>query len=131
MIELDVHAHLAPINPVRLTKLAGVQWCEKERVLQVDDHRVAIRDLFEPQRLIDWMDSHHVVRALVSIPPPLYRQQLDPIGALAYGAASEFLGLQVPVLLGCLLCLLAWRRTRAQLPRIAPVLEGSETLAAN
>ena len=46
MIELDVHAHLAPINPARLAKLAGVHWHEHENVLQVDDHRVAIRDLF-------------------------------------------------------------------------------------
>ena len=51
------------------------------------------------------------------------------MGALTYGAASEFLGLQVPVLLGCLLCSLAWLRTRSRLPRIAPALEGSETLA--
>jgi hypothetical protein len=51
------------------------------------------------------------------------------MGALTYGAASEFLGLQIPVLLGCLLCSLAWLRTRSRLPRIAPALEGSETLA--
>ena len=35
------------------------------------------------------------------------------MGALIYGVASEFLGLQIPVLLGCLLCLLAWLRTSA------------------
>jgi hypothetical protein len=51
------------------------------------------------------------------------------MGALGYGAASELLGLQAPVLLGCILCLLVWLRTRARLPRIAPVLESSETLA--
>jgi MFS family permease len=51
------------------------------------------------------------------------------LGALTYGVASEFLGLQVPVLLGCLLCLLAWLRTRSRLPRIAPALEGGGTLA--
>jgi len=84
MIDLDVHAHLAPINPVRLAELAGVQWCEQERVLQVDDNRVAIRDLFEPQRLIDWMDERDVRRALVSVPPPLYRQHLEPPQALAW-----------------------------------------------
>jgi hypothetical protein len=43
--------------------------------------------------------------------------------------AAEFLGLQIPVLLGCLLCSLAWLRTRSRLARIAPALEGSETLA--
>ncbi len=51
------------------------------------------------------------------------------MGALAYGAASEFLGLQIPVLLGCLLCGLVWLRAKANLPRMAPALEGSETLA--
>jgi MFS family permease len=51
------------------------------------------------------------------------------IGALSYGAASEFLGLQVPVLLGCLLCAIAWLLAKSRLPRIAPALEGSETLA--
>ena len=51
------------------------------------------------------------------------------MGALTYGAASEFLGLQIPVLLGCLLCSLAWLLAKSRLPRIAPALEGSETLA--
>jgi predicted MFS family arabinose efflux permease len=51
------------------------------------------------------------------------------MGALAYGAASEFVGLQVPVLLGCALCGMAWLRARSGLPRMAPILEGSETLA--
>ena len=51
------------------------------------------------------------------------------MGALTYGAASEFLGLQVPVIIGCLLCALAWQRAWARLPRMAPLLEGSETLA--
>jgi len=51
------------------------------------------------------------------------------MGALAYGAASEIVGLQIPVLLGCLLCALAWLRAKANLPRMAPALESSETLA--
>ncbi len=51
------------------------------------------------------------------------------MGALAYGASSEFVGLQVPVLIGCLLCGAAWLRARSRLPRMAPVLEGTETLA--
>jgi MFS family permease len=51
------------------------------------------------------------------------------MGALAYGASAEFLGLQLPVLIGCLLCALAWMRAQARLPRMAPILERSETLA--
>jgi hypothetical protein len=50
-------------------------------------------------------------------------------GALIYGAASEFVGLQVPVLIGCLVCALAWLRTQSRVGRIAPVLESRETLA--
>jgi MFS family permease len=51
------------------------------------------------------------------------------MGALAYGISSEFLGLQLPVLIGCLLCVLVWLRTQARVPRMASVLERSETLA--
>jgi len=51
------------------------------------------------------------------------------IGALAYGSAAGLLGLQVPVLIGCLLCVLAWVLVRVRLARMAPVLEASETLA--
>jgi predicted MFS family arabinose efflux permease len=50
------------------------------------------------------------------------------MGALIYGIAAEFLGLQWPVLIGCALCALAWLRTRSRLPRMAPVLERGETL---
>ena len=51
------------------------------------------------------------------------------MGALGYGAASEFLGLQIPVLLGCVLCAAIWLRTYLRLPRITPSLEGSDALA--
>jgi hypothetical protein len=51
------------------------------------------------------------------------------MGALAYGAASEFVGLRVPVLAGCLLCGVAWLCARSRLPRMAPALERGETLA--
>jgi MFS family permease len=51
------------------------------------------------------------------------------MGALAYGAASEFAGLQIPVLVGCVICGFALLRAQVRLPRMAPALEGSETLA--
>ncbi len=47
------------------------------------------------------------------------------MGALAYGVASEFLGLQIPVLIGAFLCVLVWLRTWARLPRMVPILEGA------
>jgi hypothetical protein len=51
------------------------------------------------------------------------------VGALAYGSAAGLFGLQLPVLIGCVLCALAWVLARARLARMAPVLEASETLA--
>jgi predicted MFS family arabinose efflux permease len=47
------------------------------------------------------------------------------MGALAYGIASEFLGLQIPVLIGAGLCVVVWLRTWKQLSHMRPILEGS------
>lgn len=76
-IDLDVHAHLAPVLPERLAALPGVQWQAEPPRLTVDGHALGIADLFSPERLLQWMDRHDIARALVSVPPPLYRQQLD------------------------------------------------------
>ncbi len=46
------------------------------------------------------------------------------MGALAYGVASEFVGLRIPVLAGATLCIAVWARTWIRLPRIAAMLEG-------
>jgi hypothetical protein len=51
------------------------------------------------------------------------------IGALAYGSAAGVFGLQLPVLLGCLLCGMAWLVARSWLARMVPLLEASGTLA--
>lgn len=51
------------------------------------------------------------------------------MGALIYGAASEFAGLQLPVLAGCALCVLCWLRARMAMRRMAPALETGERLA--
>ncbi|HEY8287893.1 MAG TPA: MFS transporter [Acetobacteraceae bacterium] len=51
------------------------------------------------------------------------------MGALAYGAASELVGLQIPVLAGAIICAAVWLRTWLRLSHMAPILEGSETLA--
>ncbi len=77
MIELDVHAHLAPSNPARLAELPGIQWLAQENTLVVDGHKLGVKALFEPQRLVAWLDGQCIARALVSIPPPLYRQHLS------------------------------------------------------
>jgi aminocarboxymuconate-semialdehyde decarboxylase len=84
MIELDIHTHLAPINPSALAALNGVQWHAQDEVLVLDGHRLGVKDLFHVSRLLKRMDKHEVRRALVSIPPPLYRQNLSREDALAW-----------------------------------------------
>ena len=45
-------------------------------------------------------------------------------GALIMGAASEYVGLQAPVIVGAMLCLVGWIWTRARLRRMTDALEG-------
>jgi hypothetical protein len=45
------------------------------------------------------------------------------MGALAYGFASEFLGLRIPVLAGAAICAVVWVWTWSHLPHMAAILE--------
>lgn len=47
-------------------------------------------------------------------------------GALAMGVASEYVGLQAPVIVGAMLCLIGWLWARARMRRVADVLETSQ-----
>lgn len=98
MIDVDVHAHLAPFSGRQVPLVEGVTG--DGEALVVDGHRLGILDLYRPERLVAWMDERGVARALISIPPPLYRQQLDEAdsgawarlvndGLLAIANASE------------------------------------------
>jgi aminocarboxymuconate-semialdehyde decarboxylase len=75
-IALDVHAHLIPIVPDRLSELGGVTWDAGKETLTLDGHAVAAKPLFQPKRLLRWMDDNKIERAWISIPPPAYRQEL-------------------------------------------------------
>lgn len=84
MIDVDVHAHLAPIDPDRLAGLVGVEWSPVDERLTLDGHAIGMKDLFHPERLLAWMDEQGICKSLVSIPPPLYRQGLQARDALAW-----------------------------------------------
>lgn len=84
MIEIDVHAHLAPIHGPGLVGLPGVEWSGADSRLVLDGHVIGMKDLFYPERLVRWMDLNNIQRSLVSIPPPLYRQGLDQDHALQW-----------------------------------------------
>src|ERR1700760_4524460 len=83
-ITLDVHAHLAPIVPEELVKIDGVTWQPDNKTLVVDGHAVGMKPLFDPPALIAWMDRNAVAKAWISIPPPLYRGQLQGDAASAW-----------------------------------------------
>lgn len=75
-IVLDVHAHLVPVDTGELSRLAGVSWDEAKGLMTVDGHVVGLRSIYDPLALRAWMAKHDVHQAFVSVPPPLYRQQL-------------------------------------------------------
>lgn len=83
-VALDVHAHLVPIEPERIERIAGVRWNAERHLLEVDGHTVSVPALYQPDALVEWMDHNRVEHAWISIPPPFYRQ------ALAAGPASEW-----------------------------------------
>jgi aminocarboxymuconate-semialdehyde decarboxylase len=83
-IALDVHAHLAPIFPDELKDIPGVEWKPEAKILVVDGHEVRMKPLFDPPALASWMDRNNVETAWISIPPPLYRAQLQGEDARAW-----------------------------------------------
>lgn len=76
-ISLDIHAHLAPIFPDELATIKGVSWNATDKVLTVDGHDVGMKPLFDPPALVAWIEEHNVEQAWISIPPPLYRPELQ------------------------------------------------------
>ncbi|TAL88845.1 MAG: amidohydrolase [Candidimonas sp.] len=76
-IALDVHAHLVPIYSELLAGIDGVDWLADTGQLVVDGHTIGIKKLFQPEQLLAWMDEHKIAQAWISIPPPLYRQQIS------------------------------------------------------
>lgn len=82
VIDVDVHAHLAPFNGHEVPAIPGI--ASDGEALVVDGHRLGILDLYRPERLIAWMDEQGIARALISIPPPLYRQQLNEADSRAW-----------------------------------------------
>jgi aminocarboxymuconate-semialdehyde decarboxylase len=83
-IALDIHAHLAPVLKDRLDAIAGVTWDEAAGALTIDGYTLAAKSVYRPEALVAWMDEQHVERAWISIPPPLYRLELDVAATRAW-----------------------------------------------
>jgi predicted MFS family arabinose efflux permease len=78
------------------------------------------------QTLLQNSSAPHMVGRVLSLWGMITRAA-PAMGALIYGAASEFVGLRIPVLVGCALCGLMWLRTWMRRRHIAPALEGTDT----
>jgi aminocarboxymuconate-semialdehyde decarboxylase len=88
-IRLDVHAHLIPFAPGDQAGAPGVE-CTARGLLRLDaGDELALRQLYSPQSLVDWMDKNGVERAWVSIPPTLYRLALDASQAQGWTRAAN------------------------------------------
>ncbi len=75
------------------------------------------------QTLLQSSCAPHMVGRVLSLWGMITRAA-PAMGALIYGAASEFVGLQIPVLVGACLCLVVWVRTWRRRASIAAALEG-------
>lgn len=82
-ILLDVHAHLIPLGAAQadaITGHEGVAWSPSGHLV-VDGAELANAQVYDATALVAWMDRHDVGAAWVSVPPTLYRSQLDMVQA--------------------------------------------------
>ena len=73
---IDVHAHLFPVNETKLKAFPNIE-CLADGTLKVDGHAIKLKSLYQPSELISWMDEQEINLALISVPPPFYRQHLN------------------------------------------------------
>ncbi|MER6844099.1 amidohydrolase family protein [Streptomyces platensis] len=73
-LSTDVHTHLAPLLA---HTFEGVEE-DHEGYLTVDGHHIGAAGLYDARRLVQHLHENGVDRAWVSVPPPLYRQRLEP-----------------------------------------------------
>lgn len=84
---IDVHTHLIPEVPEAAVAAAGMTW--EDGALAVAGHRVGPPALYQVERLLDWLGATGLTGAVVSIPPPLYRQGLDEASARVWVRAMN------------------------------------------
>ncbi len=71
---IDFHAHLAPTTPA--ARVAGVIE-EPQGRLSVDGRAIGPSGLYKTEALLEYLDRRYLDQAIVSPPPPFFRQQLD------------------------------------------------------
>lgn len=83
MTGIDLHTHLAP--ELDRTELPGVRI--EDGAVSLDGRRVGPNDLYRPNRLESYLDATGLSEAVVSVPPPFYRQHLTATESAEWVAA--------------------------------------------
>lgn len=81
---IDLHTHLAPAldQPVRGVSREG------DRLI-VDGHRVGTQGLYRPDQLCSHLHAVGLSEAVVSMPPPFFRQHLEARAARAWAKVAN------------------------------------------
>jgi len=74
---VDVHTHLAPIIPSDYRLDSGLHKTEQGHLV-IDGHEVRPLELNQPEALVKYLDARNLDDALVSVPPPFFRQAMNP-----------------------------------------------------
>lgn len=83
-IELDIHAHIAPIA-AGIEAQEGVSWVAETSTLSfAEGGALASPSAVRPEALLAWMDKQRIRKAWISAPPPLYRLALDAAATAAW-----------------------------------------------
>lgn len=82
-IRVDFHAHLAPFLDDEALAGLDVGRDEKGRFV-LDDHAVGPSGLYRPGQLTAYLAERDLDRAVVSVPPPFFRQGLDAAAAAGW-----------------------------------------------
>lgn len=83
----DVHAHFIPPNVVAAAETGRFGMRIEDGKLVVPGATIPLAQITDFDALLGWMDERLVFGAVLSIPPPLYRYDLEP------AAAAEWTGL--------------------------------------
>ncbi len=83
MSRIDFHVHLAPRLTDEGLGATSVSRAEDGKLV-LDGHAVGPPPLYDPARLLGWLDTRGLDEAVVSPPPPFFRQGLDPDATVAW-----------------------------------------------
>ncbi len=77
----DMHAHLIPPNVVEAAEAGRFGMRVENGKLVLPGTAIPLQKLTDLDALLEWMDGRTISGAVISVPPPLYRYDLEPTEA--------------------------------------------------